>query len=438
MAYTDDKTGGFSHCAVASSYVSGITLLFAVFPNGNVNIGFTRPDWAFKVGQSIPGQISIDQLFSEQVTGVAYMPNAVVIAFPPSAAIFAHLARGYVMTVLTSAGSSGAFSLKDSYRALEMAYSCAVKYQGKLGSSTQQNVELQKWFTRNTWMNDPRYTAQAQAALAIDRQLSAEGKDNTTSAYYAELDERLRKAGVVVPTPETVAPAVAMAPPASTQPAPKSAQTFVASGTGVVVTQDGYVVTNDHVIANCISDVHGNLTGQPAESLRVVSTDEANDLALLKAPSSFQGHAVVRAAAVRPGDAIIAIGYPFEGLLSSEFSVTTGIISSLGGIGNDSRYLQISAAVQPGNSGGPLLDTSGNLVGVVSEKIDAIRVMQITGSIPENINFAIKTGALRDFLDKNSVSYDIAMPTKELKVADIAEHARGYTLHISCTAKQRD
>ena len=88
------------------------------------------------------------------------------------------------------------------------------------------------------------------------------------------------------------------------------------------------MVTNNHVIANCISEVRANLTGQPAQSLRVLSTDEANDLALLKAPSSFQGPTLVRAAAIRPGDAIIAIGYPYEGLLSWQFSVTTGIISA--------------------------------------------------------------------------------------------------------------
>jgi S1-C subfamily serine protease len=437
-AVANDKTGGFSHCIVASKYLSGITLLFAVFANGNVNIGFTRPDWAFKVGQTVPGEIKIDQSFSEKVIGIAYLTNAVVVSFPITAQIFLYLAHGLIMTVLTGEGTSAAFSLKDSYRALEMAHSCAIKYQARFGASSQQNVEMQKWLLHNTWTKDPRYTAQAQIALAIERQLSVEGRDNTTSAYWAEVDERLRATGVVVPTPETAAPAAAAAPPASAQPAPKPAPTFVASGTGVVVTKDGYVITNDHVIADCISDIHGNLTGQLAETLRVVSTDEANDLALLKAPSSFQGHAVVRAAAVRPGDAIIVIGYPFQDILSSEFSVTTGIISSLGGIGNDSRYLQISAAVQPGNSGGPLLDTSGNLVGVVSEKIDALRMIQITGSIPENINFAIKTGALRDFLDKNSVAYDIAMPTQEAKVADIAERARGYTLHISCTTKKRD
>ena len=95
------------------------------------------------------------------------------------------------------------------------------------------------------------------------------------------------------------------------------------------------------------------------------------------------------------------IGFPFHGLLTSDFTVTTGIISSLAGLFNDARFLQISAPVQPGNSGGPLLDTSGNIVGVVAEKLNALRVAKATGDIPENINFAIKTGALRDFLDNS-------------------------------------
>ncbi len=122
MAYTDDKTGRFSHCAVASTYTNGVTLMFGVLPGGNVNIGFTRPDWTFKVGQTIPGEIRIDRRFSEHVLGTAYLPNAILVAFPPSATIFAHLAHGDAMTVSTDAGASGTFNLKDSYRALEMAF----------------------------------------------------------------------------------------------------------------------------------------------------------------------------------------------------------------------------------------------------------------------------------------------------------------------------
>jgi S1-C subfamily serine protease len=117
--------------------------------------------------------------------------------------------------------------------------------------------------------------------------------------------------------------------------------------------------------------------------------------------------------------------------------VTTGIVSSLSGLMNDSRVLQITAPVQPGNSGGPLLDTSGQLVGVVSSKLDGIRFASVTGNIPENINFAIKTGALRDFLDNSVVPFQTAESKADLKTPEIAGNARAYTLLITCNVAEQ-
>ena len=111
-------------------------------------------------------------------------------------------------------------------------------------------------------------------------------------------------------------------------------------------------------------------------------------------------------------------------------------MSSLSGVRNDSRFLQISAAVQPGNSGGPLLDSSGQIVGMVAAKLNPLGVLRATGNIPENINFAIKTGAIRDFLDNSVVPYETAAPGAELKTAEVAGNARAYTLLISCTATE--
>jgi S1-C subfamily serine protease len=132
----------------------------------------------------------------------------------------------------------------------------------------------------------------------------------------------------------------------------------------------------------------------------------------------------------------VAIGYPYHGLLTSDFTVTTGIVSSLSGLMNDTRFLQISAAVQPGNSGGPLLDTSGEIVGVVAGKLDTVKFLRYTGTIPENVNFAIKTGAIRDFLDNSVAPYETSAPGTELKTAEIARTARAYTLLISFTASE--
>ncbi|MGY4499928.1 S1-C subfamily serine protease [Bradyrhizobium sp. GM24.11] len=221
------------------------------------------------------------------------------------------------------------------------------------------------------------------------------------------------------------------ATPASKPAKPKS-------GTGFVVSANGHIVTNHHVIDGC-SDLKGNLTGEAAMVLRVVSSDANNDLALLQAPSTatFKEFARIRNRSIRSGDSVVAIGFPFHGLLTSDFTVTTGIVSSLSGMRNDSRFLQISAPVQPGNSGGPLFDTTGQIVGVVTGKLDGLRVAVATGSIPENINFAIKTGALRDFLDNSVVPYQTAEPKGELKTTDIAGNARAYTMLISCNGTEQ-
>jgi hypothetical protein len=75
------------------------------------------------------------------------------------------------------------------------------------------------------------------------------------------------------------------------------------------------------------------------------------------------------------------------------------------------------------------------VVGVVAEKLNAVKFAKVTGDIPQNVNFAIKTGAVRDFLDNSVVAYQSGEPGTELKTADIAKSARAYTMLISCSAK---
>jgi S1-C subfamily serine protease len=221
--------------------------------------------------------------------------------------------------------------------------------------------------------------------------------------------------------------AAAAPPPGATKPERTGNQ----SGTGFLVSTNGHVVTNQHVVDGCVGDILGNLTGEAPVTLRLVSSDETNDLALLQAPGTFRDVAIIKDKAIQSGAGVVAIGYPFHGLLTSDFTVTTGIASSLSGVLNDTRFLQISAAVQPG----PLLSTSGEVVGVVAAKLNALKFVKATGNIPENINFAIKTGALRDFLDNSVVSYQTSDSKTELKTTDIAHNARAFTFLISCKAK---
>jgi S1-C subfamily serine protease len=240
-----------------------------------------------------------------------------------------------------------------------------------------------------------------------------------------------------VSNPKPDLPKAAAAPP-TTASVSKPAKLIDVTGTGFVVSTSGHIVTNHHVIDGCVGDIRGKLAGGTAMNLRTVSVDEGNDLALLQTSAPVADSATIRGAAIRSGDAVIAIGFPFHGLLTSDFTVTTGIVSSLSGLLNDTRRLQISAPVQPGNSGGPLLDTSGNVIGVVTSKLNGLKFAKLMGDLPENMNFAIKTGALRDFLDNSVVPYKIAELGNDQKTTEIASSARGYTMLISCTATVKE
>ena len=98
----------------------------------------------------------------------------------------------------------------------------------------------------------------------------------------------------------------------------------------------------------------------------------------------------------------------------------------------NSRYIQISAPVQPGNSGGPLLDTSGHIVGIVSGKLNAMRVQNYTGDIPQNVNFAIKGDTAKAFLESRAIKYETARSDQQLSAADVADLGRPFTAYIEC------
>ncbi len=125
-------------------------------------------------------------------------------------------------------------------------------------------------------------------------------------------------------------------------------------------------------------------------------------------------------------------GFPLAGLLGNDIVVTTGIVNSLAGIGNDPGQIQVSAPVQPGNSGGPLLDKSGNLGGLVVSKLIALRTAAggIGGDIAQNVNFAIKPEVVRLFLDVNGLTMRAADPGVRLETEDLAVRARDVTVVI--------
>jgi len=132
------------------------------------------------------------------------------------------------------------------------------------------------------------------------------------------------------------------------------------------------------------------------------------------------------------GEEVMVAGHPLSGFLASDLIVTSGQVNSLAGMGNDPSFLQISAPVQPGNSGGPLIDRSGGIVGVVVSKVNVLRLAKVTGDFAQNINFAIKPEVLRMFLEANRVLYKSGPPGKRLDGVALAERARGFTVQVTC------
>ena len=135
---------------------------------------------------------------------------------------------------------------------------------------------------------------------------------------------------------------------------------------------------------------------------------------------------------IRPGADIVVIGYPLRGFVASEPNVTTGNVSALAGPGDDRRLFQMTAPIQPGSSGGPVLDAAGRVVGVTVSKIDAMRIIRDTGAIPQNVNFAVSAGTVRAFLDAEGVPYETAPSDELLESEVVAASARGFTVLIEC------
>jgi hypothetical protein len=202
------------------------------------------------------------------------------------------------------------------------------------------------------------------------------------------------------------------------------------SGSGFAVSSDGYVITNSHVIEGC-QDV---VIHTPLKDIkmRVVSNDPKNDLALLK--GNFTPLAVFSLSTERPEilQDIYVAGYPFGYKVSSSVKVTKGIISSLTGIGNDFSNFQIDAALQSGNSGGPILDDMGNVVGVAVAKLDLnIQILKNTANIPENTNFGIKASVVKSVLDSSSVDTPSANKSAISK-SQLGKMITNGTYYISC------
>ncbi|UXX84848.1 S1C family serine protease [Roseovarius pelagicus] len=206
----------------------------------------------------------------------------------------------------------------------------------------------------------------------------------------------------------------------------KPETSHASSGTGFVVNDRGDVLTNAHVAGDC---KHIMVDGTPAQ---MVAQSKVFDLAVINAPDKSGGaHARFASAPAQLNSDVLVAGFPLSDLLEG-LNVTRGVVSSLKGVRGDSFNMQISAAVQAGNSGGPLLDSAGLIVGVVVAKLRQDFVQEATGSVPENVNFAVRGEIAKLFLAQNSVPITIGTPTTRPTPVELGAHASDITVFIEC------
>lgn len=206
------------------------------------------------------------------------------------------------------------------------------------------------------------------------------------------------------------------------------------SGTAFLVSDDGFALTNAHVAKGCktIKDKEGGVAA-------LVAMDEANDLAAIRFGSySERPFARLEAGAKLPriGDRVAVFGFPLSEVLASTGNLTAGEVSANAGLGNNSSMFQISAPIQPGSSGSPVLSMRGNVAGVISSTASTVRLTQATGTIAQNLNFAINKDTVVGFLRSNGIPFEEAgdgfFSGGNLEVAEIGERAREWTLRIEC------
>jgi TPR repeat protein len=197
------------------------------------------------------------------------------------------------------------------------------------------------------------------------------------------------------------------------------------TGTAFFVSADGHALTNEHVVRGCrrlSTTSHGDAT--------VVFEDAAADLALVRVERPAPNWAQFRDAAPRLGEPVFVFGYPLYGMLSTGGNFTSGLVSSLVGLRDDARRIQITAPIQPGNSGGPVLDQHGRVIAIAVSMLRA----DVLGhrSQPQNVNFAVDAGVARKLLHSSGVSAAIAETAEPLSTEALAERASGFSTVLRC------
>lgn len=208
----------------------------------------------------------------------------------------------------------------------------------------------------------------------------------------------------------------------------------ISSGTGFFVSKNGHIITNAHVVNGCDTVmIRGAI---PANEAQVIAVDAQIDLALLRTNAippriaSFRGYGKE----IGQNDPVLLIGYPEESGMTGEYKVVPSVITDVHGPLGNNQWLQFQDSARQGNSGGPLLDGSGNVVGVITGKSKLIRQNLDTGQeeVVQEADVAINLEYLRQFLDNHQVYYWMLYSDVRHGNEYIEASARDYIVNIHC------
>jgi S1-C subfamily serine protease len=202
-------------------------------------------------------------------------------------------------------------------------------------------------------------------------------------------------------------------------------------GSGFIIQQNGYILTNYHVIKNA-TRITITVPGRQAVSARLVATDQEKDLAILQISlRNLTALPIASSAGVQVLDSITVLGYPLPGELGTALSASDGKVNAVreGNTGS-TRLFQIDANVNPGNSGGPLLNNHGEVVGIIVAKINSLQYAKENGALPERINFAIPIDEAQALLRKVIPNFTLSNQQEVLTDQQVFQSAKGSTVLI--------
>jgi len=305
-------------------------------------------------------------------------------------------------------------------------YSEAVKWYHKAAEQGDAKAQLGLGLCYSAGTGVPQNDIEAYVWLSIS---AANGvayapfaRDNVAQRMSREeIAEGQRQAAAFVPNAET---------PDASSGISTSHSDPTATGTGFFITDDGYFVTCAHVVEN--AKQIRLMTSDGTVPAKVVQVDTADDLALVKADGKFSALPIGLSRLSHLGENVATIGFPDPSLQGFSPKLAKGIIAGLAGAADDARYFQISVPVQPGNSGGALVDERGNVAGIVSAKLDAATALAASGALPENVNYAVKSSFLLSFLESvPDVEAKLKKPNlADEKFEDVVNQAESATVMV--------